>query len=71
MAKKIRKRRPSLMWLLGRLAIPWIVMGAVVFAVLAAGHSDLAAWGAGLAGALAVTFLIRFMDDRKKSRRVP
>jgi len=70
MAKKIRKRQPSMATLFVKLLIPWIVMGGIAIAVMSAGYSDLAAFGAALSGALAVTYLIHLLD-KKRVRRYP
>lgn len=70
MAKKIRKKPPSFAGLFIKLLIPWITMAAIAIAAFSAGYSDLFAYGAALVGALAVTYLIHYLDRKKRQRRV-
>jgi len=69
MARKIRKRPPSLATLFIKLLIPWVVMGAIAVAAFSAGYSDLFVYGTALSGALVVTFLIHLMDRKARMRR--
>jgi hypothetical protein len=59
MAKKIRKRRTNPLQLFGLLLLPWIVMGAVAYALYRAGADDYIAILVGLASSLLATFIIR------------
>lgn len=71
MAKKIRKRPPSSLWLLIKLLIPWVVMGGIALVAFSAGLSDLLTYSIALAGALTVTFLIHRIDKGKRMRQAP
>lgn len=65
MAKKIRKRRTSPANLFVKLLIPWVAMGAIAYSMFSMGFSDLETYGTALAGALAVTFMIRILDRKR------
>lgn len=65
MAKKLRKATTSPGVLFIELLIPWIVMAAIAVACISVGISDVTSVVIALAGAVATTFLIRRIEQRR------
>ena len=71
MARKIRKTNsnsipPAILFV--ELLIPWIVMGIVAVALVAAGISGITVLVVALASAVATTFFIRYYERTRKMR---
>jgi len=69
MAKKIKKRKGSMLQVFLVLLIPWLIMGIVAAVAFYAGLPDYAAILLALAASLIVTFYIGNFVFKKRSTR--